>query len=151
MCKLVDDNVKESVQTNLKLKKNIQPLEWISADITRLLSSSKPNPHTSEQPVVNADAQSQAESQNTVSGTSSIPPQQNDSKLDTVADIDMKDPGAESKSEKAAVAVDVPVDDLAGEKETLKDCVKVDDSDSDPNPTKSLGFYRFAPDGATSE
>ncbi|GKV03180.1 hypothetical protein SLEP1_g15531 [Rubroshorea leprosula] len=134
MCKLVDDNVHESAQTCLKLK-NFQPLEQISGDITRILSSPKSNPHSSEQPIVHMDTPAQADSQNTMPGTTSVPPQQNDSKPDIVADTDKKDSGAESESEKAAVVADVLLED-SEEQEPLKDCVKAEDSDSDPSSTK---------------
>ncbi|XP_030476827.2 CHD3-type chromatin-remodeling factor PICKLE isoform X2 [Syzygium oleosum] len=72
MCKVVQDNVHESVQTfysdspaSHKLRKNLIPLENAFESITRILTPESGDPPKSEDPVVSPGQQSKAESSKT--------------------------------------------------------------------------------------
>ena len=87
MCKILEDNVHEAVQSSLDLKKNLHSLEEICGDISRILSPAQHHPHTSEQPVLGTAARSQMESQSTAAESVSPPNQQ----PTVVTEIEMED------------------------------------------------------------
>ena len=61
MCKILEDNVHDVVQSSLDLKNNLHSLEETCGDISRILSPTQHYPHTSEQPVLGTAARSQME------------------------------------------------------------------------------------------
>ncbi|XP_057959148.1 CHD3-type chromatin-remodeling factor PICKLE-like [Malania oleifera] len=99
MCKVLADNVHESVQTyiaskpaGLKLRKNLLTLETIYKDMNRILSPQQ-NP-TPEQPKQNSN-QAQGEAEGNATGAVSISISQNDQKPFAGSETDLKAPIAE--------------------------------------------------------
>lgn len=85
MCKLVEENANELVQTKLGT---------ICEEISRILSTGQQNPSNLTEPIVNPDKQSQAKTKSNVvvPGSSA---DQDDNKHAAVADVDMTDLAAE--------------------------------------------------------
>ena len=96
MCKILEDNVHDVVQSSLDLKNNLHSLEETCGDISRILSPTQHYPHTSEQPVLGTTAGSQTESQSTAAGSISPPNQQ----TAVVTEIEMEESPSESEPEK---------------------------------------------------
>ncbi|MBA0627525.1 hypothetical protein Godav_005029 [Gossypium davidsonii] len=117
ICKILEDNVHEAVQSSLNLKKNLHTLEEICGDISRILSPA-------EQPVVSTAAGSQSCAARSIS-----PPNQQPA---IVTEIDMEDSQRESEPEKPAI-VEVTDIDLTSS-DPLKDSSKIEDQDSSLDP-----------------
>ncbi|XWS17860.1 hypothetical protein CRYUN_Cryun33cG0104600 [Craigia yunnanensis] len=123
ICKILEDNVHDAVQSSLDSKKNLRSLEETCGDISRILSPTQHYPHTSEQPVLCTAVGSQVESQSTAAGSISPPKQQ----PAVVTEIDMEDSPSESEPEKPATVEEIGID-LTGS-DPLKDSSKIGDSD----------------------
>ncbi|KAL6345794.1 hypothetical protein AAG906_017546 [Vitis piasezkii] len=99
MCKVLAENVHESVQSylanqpaSLQLRKKLLPLEAICEDINRILSPQLQNPATSEQTVLGSNQQSLAEAPTSVAGSSSPSiQQQDDQRPSAEQDTEMRD------------------------------------------------------------
>ncbi|TYG38483.1 hypothetical protein ES288_D13G227000v1 [Gossypium darwinii] len=117
ICKILEDNVHEAVQSSLNLKKNLHTLEEICGDISRILSPA-------EQPVVSTAAGSQSCAARSIS-----PPNQQPA---IVTEIEMEDSQRESEPEKPAI-VEVTDIDLTSS-DPLKDSSKIEDQDSSLDP-----------------
>ncbi|XWS70486.1 hypothetical protein CRYUN_Cryun03dG0052200 [Craigia yunnanensis] len=128
MCKILEDNVHEAVQSSLHLKKNLHSLEEICGDISRILSPAQHH-RTSEQSVLGTTAPSQKETQRTAAESVSSPNQL----PALVTEIEMDSP-RESEPEKPAIIEEIDID-LTGS-DPLKDSSKIEDSDSGPDPIK---------------
>ncbi|PPR87985.1 hypothetical protein GOBAR_AA32704 [Gossypium barbadense] len=119
ICKILEDNVHEAVQSSLNLKKNLHTLEEICGDISRILSPA-------EQPVVSTAAGSQSCAARSIS-----PPNQQPA---IVTEIEMEDSQRESEPEKPAI-VEVTDKDLTSS-DPLKDSGKIEDQDSSLDPVE---------------
>lgn len=125
MCKVVEDNVHESVQTfysdspaSHKLRKNLIPLENAFESITRILTPESGDPPKSEDPVVGPGQQSKAESSKTTSASLT---QENGSASAAVADTEMQELNEDTSTTESRLA-------LARENCTREEYVPPDDA-----------------------
>ena len=130
ICKILEDNVHDAVQSSLHLKKNLCSLEETCGDISRILSTTQHYPHISEQPLLGTAVGSQTESQSTAAGSISPPKQQ----PADMTEIEMEDSPRVSEPEKPAVIEEIDID-LTGS-DPLKHRSKIEDSDTGPDPIK---------------
>ncbi|XVF35658.1 hypothetical protein REPUB_Repub18cG0165100 [Reevesia pubescens] len=107
MCKILKDNVDDTVRSSLNLK-YLRSLEETCADVYRILSPTQHYPHTSQRPVLGTAAGSQTESQSTAVGSISPPNQQSD----VVTEIEMEDSPNESEPEKPTTVEEIGIDSL---------------------------------------
>lgn len=108
MCKVVEDNVHESVQTfysdsqaSHKLRKNLIPLENAFESITRILTPESGDPPKSEDSVVGPGQQSKAESSKTTSASFT---QENGSASAAVADTEMQELNEDTSTRESRLA-----------------------------------------------
>ncbi|XWS72736.1 hypothetical protein CRYUN_Cryun02cG0066000 [Craigia yunnanensis] len=130
MCKILEDNVHEAVQSSLDLNKNLHSLKEICGDISQILSPAQHYPHTSAQPALGTAARSQMESESTAAESVSLPNQQ----PAVVTEIEMEDSPREFEPEKHAILEEIDID-LTGS-DPLKHRSKIEDSDTGPDPIK---------------
>ncbi|KAF7847978.1 hypothetical protein BT93_L2398 [Corymbia citriodora subsp. variegata] len=108
MCKAVEDNVHESVQTfysdspaSHRLRKNLIPLENAFESITRILTPESGDPPKSEDPVVGPGQQSMAESSKTTAASFT---QENGSASAAVADTEMQELDEDTSTRESRLA-----------------------------------------------
>ncbi|KAK8520284.1 hypothetical protein V6N13_031255 [Hibiscus sabdariffa] len=118
ICKILEDNVQDGVQSSLNLKKNLLSLEEIFGDISRILSPA-------EQPVLSAAAGSQS----SAAVRSFSPPNQQPA---VVTEIEMEDVSRASEPVKPAIVEEINTDLTASD--SLKDSSKEEDRGLSPDP-----------------
>lgn len=117
ICKILEDNVHEAVQSSHNLKKNLHTLEEICGDMSRILSPS-------EQSVVSTAAGSQSCAARSIS-----PPNQQPA---IVTEIEMEDSQRGSEPEKPALVEETDIDLTSSD--PLKDSSIIEDRDSSLDP-----------------